>query len=83
MKLNKKQAEEEIKNFFEDIKNKTPAQIRKLKRLAMHHKIRLGEKRKLFCKYCYSPRLKVVRITGKIKTIKCESCDKLMRWKIK
>jgi len=82
MNLNKKQAQEYIEEFFKNIHNKNREQIRKVKRLAMHYKIRLGEKRKLFCKYCYSAKLKIIKISKNIKTVKCENCGKLGRWKL-
>ena len=80
--LTRKQAEEKIREFFLNIKDKNQEQIRKIKRLAMHYKIKLKERRKLFCKYCFSNKLKTRRIKNKIKTVECEDCGKLMRWKI-
>lgn len=82
-KLSKKEAEEKINDFFLHIKSKNPEQIRKIKKLAMHHKIKLKEKRKLFCKYCYSSKLKVKRVKNKMKSVDCESCKRVFRWKIK
>ena len=82
MKLNKKQAQEKINEFFPSISGKTPEQIRKIKMLAMKFNLKLGNKRKKFCKYCYSPKLKVKRIKNKIKTLECENCHKLMRWRV-
>jgi len=82
MKLTKKQAQEKINDFFEDIDNKTSEQVKKIKRLAMHYKIKLQDKRKKFCKFCYSTRLKVRKITKNKKTVECEECKRLMRWKI-
>ena len=81
-KLSKKQAEEKIEEFFLDIKSKNPEQIRKIKRLAMHYNIKLGDKRRKFCKFCYSPRLKVKRIKHKIKVVECEDCKRIMRWRV-
>jgi len=82
MKLNKKQAEEKIEGFFKEIKGKSPEQIRKIKRLAMHNKIKLGKLRKKFCKYCYSPKLRVKSIKKGIKSVICVNCGKKTRWKI-
>lgn len=82
-KLSKTEAEKEIKEFFENIKNKTPKQIKKIKRLAMRHNIKLKEKRKLFCKKCYSTKLKTLGIKNKIKKVKCETCGNIIRWKIR
>lgn len=83
MKITKKQAEEKIKEFFSDLEKKTPEQVRKIKKLAMHHKIKLKDLRKKFCQKCYSPKLKVLGIKRKVKRVVCENCGKVMRWKIK
>ena len=80
--MTRKEAEEKINNFFKDIKSKNKEQIRKIKRLAMHYNIKLGEKRKKFCKFCYSPKLKMKRIKKRIKTVICENCGKMMRWQV-
>jgi RNase P subunit RPR2 len=83
-KISKTEAKEEIENFFKEIENKSPEEIRKIKRLSMNFKIPLKEKRKLFCPKCfkfYSGKEKV-RIKGGIKSITCEECGKISRWKI-
>jgi len=81
-KLTKQEAEKEIKTFFENIKNKNQKEIKKTKRLAMKHNLKLGEKRKLFCKKCYSPRLRIKSIKNKIKTIECKQCRNVSRWEL-
>jgi len=48
----------------------------------MSQNIPLKEKRKLFCKKCYSPNLKIKSIKNRIKTIECLKCEKISRWKI-
>ena len=45
-KISKTQAKEIIENFFKNIKNKTPKEIKKIKKLAMRKNIPLKEKRK-------------------------------------
>ncbi|MCK9596984.1 hypothetical protein M0R19_07390 [Candidatus Pacearchaeota archaeon] len=82
-KLSKTETTKEIKDFFEEIKNKSPREIKKIKKLAMSQNIPLKGRRKLFCKKCYSPNLKVKSIKNKIKTVECLNCNNLMRWKIK
>ena len=79
----KKEAEREIKIFFSNLKRKKPEEIKKIKKLAMKHNIKLGTLRKQFCKKCYSPDLKVKKVTGKIKTMNCESCGNISRYKIR
>ena len=78
-KLSKTEAEKEIR----DIENKTPKEIKKIKRLAMRHNIKIGELRKKFCKKCFSTKLKIISIKNKIKKIGCESCGNVARWKMK
>ena len=82
-KLTKKEAEDEIKEFFQDIKNKKTGEVKKIKRLAMKHNIKLKDKRKKFCKKCYSIKLKVKKVKNKVKTIECENCGSVFRWKLR
>jgi len=82
-KLSKIEARKKIEEFFKDVENKSPNEIKKIKKLAMRHNIKLGEKRKKFCKRCYSPWLKVIGVKNKIKRVLCEDCGNVMRWKIK
>ncbi|MDD5012094.1 MAG: hypothetical protein PHQ66_00395 [Candidatus Nanoarchaeia archaeon] len=83
--VSKTEAEKEIKNFFEKIKHKSPREIKKIKKLAMSRNIPLKEGRKLFCKYCFVPHSgkEKIRIKNKIKSITCDNCKKISRWKIK
>ena len=83
IKLSKNEAKEKIEGFFKDVEHKRPEEIRKIKRIAMHYNIKLGDKRKKFCKKCYSVNLKVKSIKDKVKTAECGNCGGLMRWKIK
>lgn len=82
-KLSKTEAKKEIEDFFEDIKNKSPKEIKKIKKLAMKQSVKLGNLRKKFCRKCYSPDLKIKSMKKRIKTIECKKCNSLMRWKIK
>jgi len=84
-KISKKEAVKKIENFFNKIdkKNTNKENVRKIKKMAMKNSIRLENKRKKFCKYCYSPNLKIKTIKNNMKTIECNSCGKLSRWKIK
>lgn len=84
-KLSKTQAQEKIQEFFKDVKNKTPKEIKKIKRVSMKYKIPLKEKRKSFCKKClnaYQGNEKV-RIKNKIKSVTCKKCGNISRWKMK
>ncbi len=82
-KISKTEAKEQIEDFFKNLKDKSPKKIKKIKRLAMSHNIKLGEKRKKFCKKCYSTELKTKKIKNKVNTIECQSCGNISRWKIK
>ena len=53
--ISKKEAAKQIGGFFSKIKNETPREIKKIKRLAMAYKIPLKEKKKSFCKKCLNP----------------------------
>ncbi|MBM3233650.1 hypothetical protein FJZ19_00985 [Candidatus Pacearchaeota archaeon] len=78
--INKTEAIEKIENFFKEKHEKE--KVRKIKKLAMSHQIKLREKRKKFCKKCFSMNLRVLSVKNKIKKVKCEDCGSLMRWKI-
>ncbi len=83
-KISKTEARKKIKDFFLDIRNKTPKEIKKIKRLAMAHNIKLGEKRKMFCKKCFIPHKNPkIRLKNNIKSLICENCGYVARWKFK
>jgi len=82
-KLSKKEAEKEIQEFFKTIHSKSEKNIKKIKRLAMKHNIKLGDLRKRFCKKCYNPIKGRLRIKKGFKTIECSKCKTKNRWKIK
>ena len=52
--ISKTTAKKRIGEFFENTKNKTPKEIKKIKRFAMRYNLSLKEKRKMFCKHCYT-----------------------------
>jgi len=82
-KLSKQEIQEQIEEFFKDVKNKSSKEIKKIKRLAMSKNIPLKGKRKLFCKKCFEPyKTSKVRIRKRIKSIKCENCGGVGRWKL-
>jgi len=81
--ISKNEIKQEIEDFFKKINKKSPKEIKKIKRLAMKNNIPLKEKRKLFCKKCYSPYLnsKIIIRNGK-KIIICNSCNNVSGWKL-
>ncbi len=82
-KASRTEMKKQIDDFFKDIKNKTPKEIKKIKKLAMSKNFPLKEKRKLFCKKCSSIyKRPKIRIKNKIKSVTCENCNYISRWKI-
>ncbi|MEX0920611.1 MAG: hypothetical protein WDZ69_03460 [Candidatus Pacearchaeota archaeon] len=83
-KVSRKEAAKEIDEFFNNIKNKTPGEVKKIKKLAMGYNLKLREKKKLFCRKCLAPyRNPKIRIKEGKKTVACEDCSHTARWKIK
>ncbi len=83
-KIPKKEAKKQIEFFFKNLKDKSAKDVKKIKKLAMSHNISLKSKRKLFCKKCLIPfNEPKIRIKKGMKTIKCENCGFVNRWKIK
>jgi RNase P subunit RPR2 len=83
-KISKTETEKKIKDFFENIENKSPKEVKKIKKLAMSQNISLKELKKKFCKKCFSPfRNFKVRIKNGIKSVECKNCGEINRWKIK
>ncbi len=83
-KTSKKEVEKHISEFFSNINDRTPKEVKKTRRLAMKFKIPLKEKRKLFCKKCFNPyKTPKTRIKNKIKSVLCENCGSISKWRIK
>ena len=81
--LSKNQVREQIEEFFSKIQDKSSAEIKKIKRLAMAHNIKLGEKKRTFCKKCYnSYKTPSIRIKNNLIKIVCENCGCTSRWKV-
>lgn len=86
MKLSKQEAKEKISKFFQDIQDKNPKDIQKIRKLALSYNIRLGDLKKKFCKKCftvYTGKNSFTRIKNKIKIVKCKKCGYINRWKIR
>ena len=82
--LSKKEAEKQIEEFFSDLKDKTPKQVKKIKKLAMAYNIKLGEKRKMFCKKCLTPYTDFgIRVKNGMIIMTCGNCGYKSRWKVK
>ena len=81
-KISKSQAKEEIEHFFEHIKEKTPKEIKKIKRLAMQHNIKLGNKKRSYCTKCFHPYIEPsIRIKNDRTKVICEYCGHVAKWK--
>jgi len=79
--LTKKEALEKIEEFFKR-KEFDAKEARKVKRLAMKFNIKLGEKRKKFCKRCLSKLGGKTRVSRVYKSIKCANCKYRNRFKL-
>lgn len=71
--ISKSQAQIKINDFFAR-KEFTAEEVRKIKRLAMKFKIRLGGHRRKFCKQCLAKLDGSTRVRGENKTIICGFC---------
>ena len=81
--LTKKESQNIIEDYFKK-DNLDPNSTKKIKKLAMTYRIRLGEYRKRFCKKCYSDlKLGKTRINKMYKQVSCLKCNAVNRWKIK
>jgi RNase P subunit RPR2 len=83
-RASKTESKEQIEKFFLNIKDKSPKEIKKIRKLAMSNNIPLRKLRKKFCKKCFTPyKNPKIRINNKIKGIACENCGYISRWKLK
>lgn len=81
--MSKTEVSEEIDNFFKHIKDKTSDDVIKIKKLAMKYNIKLGDKRKLFCKKCLSPHgNSSINIKNDFLNILCKKCGYKNKWKL-
>lgn len=72
--ISKSEAKEKISNFF----SQNPfekEEMKKIKKLAMRHRIRITEYKKLFCKNCLSQLKGKIKISRNSKTIECKGCS--------
>ena len=82
-KLNKKEAQRVVQEYFEN-ERIDPISMKKIKTLAMAHRIRLKEYRKKFCKKCYADlKLGRVRVSKTHKQVICGVCGMTNRWALK
>lgn len=81
-KLSKTEVQEEITSLFSKSDFK-PEEVRKIKKLAMKHSIKLGDYRKLFCRKCLNPVRGKLSITKTHKTIACGFCGYKNKIKLK
>ncbi len=79
--LSKREAQDKINEFFKK-EYFGSKEVRKIKRLAMKHNIKLGKFRTKFCKKCLSQLKGKTRISKTHKTIICQSCGYKNKFKI-
>lgn len=84
-KKNKKEAEKQIKEFFENIKDKNQREVKKIKGLAMHHNIKLGKLKRKFCNKCFNPleNNSRKRLNNGKMSITCLNCGNIKRYSYK
>ncbi len=80
-KKERKEAEKKIEEFFQREKF-NPEELKKIRRMAMKFKIKLGDKRKKYCKRCFNRLEGKIKITREHKTIICGSCGFPNKWKL-
>jgi len=73
VKLSRIGAKEKIDEFFKR-KDFTAEEVRKIKRIAMKFRIRLGDYKKKFCKTCLSKLEGKIRVSKFYKTVECRGC---------
>lgn len=82
-KISKTEAKNLIEEFFARIKHKTSKEVERIKKLAMNHNIKLGDKRKLFCKKCLAPHENSsINIKNNFMNMICANCGYKNRWKL-
>ncbi len=79
--ISKSEANEKINSFFKK-ESFSKDEMRKIKRLAMKYKIKLGFYRKKFCKSCLSQLKGKTRISKTHKTVVCKNCNYKNKFKI-
>lgn len=81
--FSKKEAIDKIEEYFS--KNDHDSEkTKKIKKLAMRHRISLKDYRKKFCKKCYFDlNSGKIRVSKEYKYVECFNCKKRNTWKIK
>ena len=83
-KLSKTETKEEIEKFFSNIEKKTVKEVKKIKNLAMKYNIKLGEKKRLFCRKCLHPFIQPsIHVKAGFIRINCNKCENKSKFKIK
>lgn len=81
--LSKTEAKKQIDDFFKHLHDKKAVDVKKIKKLAMAYNVKLGDRRKLFCKKCLSPFVEPsIKIKNGFINIICEHCEHKNRWKL-
>lgn len=82
--VSKSEAQKQISSFFE--KDFSIEELKKIKRLAMKYKLKLGDYRKFYCPSCLSQLKGNISISktpkGIYKTIVCANCKTKNKFKI-
>ena len=81
-RLIKKEDEEKINDFFKK-DNFDSEEMKKIKKLAMKFNIKLGERRKNFCKKCLSKLEGKIIIGRERKMVTCKNCGFKNRFRVR
>jgi RNase P subunit RPR2 len=79
--ISKSETIEKIKEFSGKT-NFSSDDVKKIKKMAMKYKIKLGEIKKKFCKKCLNPLKGKIRINNGYKSITCINCGLINKTKI-
>ncbi len=84
MKRQKTKSEvlEQIEKFF-DGRDFSPEEMKKIKRISMKYRISLRDKKKNFCKKCFSKLRGKTRVSKGFKNVECANCNFLNRVSIR
>lgn len=76
----KKEVKAKIEKFFSS--RHRANEVKKIRRLAMHNQIKLGDFRKKFCKKCFSMDLRVKSVRKGLKNVECKDCGFIGRYRM-
>jgi len=79
--LSKTEVQKKIDELFKR-NSFSPEEVKKIKRLAMHYKIKLKDYRKSFCKSCLHKLEGKIRMSKTHKIVECKYCNYRNKFKL-